>query len=242
MTDHQSSQPQPANALQSTDAGRLSTTAFVIYVAVFFVVWSLRATVFIHIDESIESAIWKNVYSNSIKFIVWVAPVFILLGVLRMRPLTYLKLTTPVNKRGLIFGAIVTVAWLCLVVLGESIISHRSPGAMLTARLSGWPSILLGVFFSPIWEEILFRGFFLNRLNQSLGFWKANLFAALLFMLAHWPYWVSKSGFSGQVIKDSINVFLLGSLFGWLMKKTNSLWPAIGAHVANNFLSGLIHA
>jgi membrane protease YdiL (CAAX protease family) len=241
MTDHRSSQPHPTNALQSPDAGRLSTTAFGIYVAVFFLIWSLRATVFIHIDESIGSEIWKNVYSNSIKFIVWAAPVFILLGVLRLRPLTYLKLTTPVNMRGLVVGAIATVAWFCLVVLGESIISHRSPGSMLTARLSGWPSILLAVFFSPIWEEILFRGFFLNRLNESLGFWKANLIASLLFMFAHWPYWVSKFGFPAHVIKDSINVFLLGSLFGWLMKKTNSLWPAIGAHVANNFLSGLIH-
>jgi len=27
-----------------------------------------------------------------------------------------------------------------------------------------------------------------------------------------------------------------------LTKKSNSLWPAIGAHIANNFLSGLIHA
>ena len=61
-------------------------------------------------------------------------------------------------------------------------------------------------------------------------------------MLSHWPYWVSKFGFSGRVIRDSVNVFLLGCLFGWLMKKTNSLWPAIGAHIANNFLSGLIHA
>jgi hypothetical protein len=26
------------------------------------------------------------------------------------------------------------------------------------------------------------------------------------------------------------------------MKKTNSLWPAIGAYIANNFISGLIHA
>ena len=48
-------------------------------------------------------------------------------------------------------------------------------------------------------------------------------------------------GFSGAVIKDMANVFLLGCLFGWVMKKTNSLWPAIGAHIANNFLSGLIH-
>lgn len=242
MTDHRSSQPQLSNALQSPGAGGLSTRAFVIYVAMFFVVWSVRATLFIHIDQSIESAVWKNVYSNAIKFIVWVAPVFIAVGVLRLRPLTYVKLTTPVNKRGLIVGAIVTVAWLCLVVLGESIISHRSPGAMLAARSSQWAGILAAVFFSPIWEEILFRGVFLNRLNESLGFWRSNLIASILFMLSHWPYWITKFGFSGQVIKDSVNVFLLGSLFGWLMKKGNSLWPAIGAHVANNFLSGLIHA
>lgn len=212
------------------------------YVLTFFVVWSLRATVFIRIDEGIDSSVWKGVYSNSIKFIVWVAPVFITLGVLRLKPLTYLKLTTPMNKRGMLIGAIVTLLGLSLVVLGESIIQHKSIAELLTARSCEWLGILAGVFVSPIWEEILFRGFFLNRLNQSLGFWKSNTISALLFMLAHWPYWVSKFGFSGQVIRDSVNVFLLGCLFGWLMKKTNSLWPAIGAHIANNFLSGLIHA
>lgn len=221
---------------------RGSLTNLAIYVALFFVVWSLRAIVFIRVDESIESAVWKIVYSNVVKFIIWVVPVFITLGVSRLRPFTYLKLTTPVNKRGLLVGAVVTVVWFSLVVLGEALLSGRNAGAMLAARSSQWPSILGGVFFSPISEEILFRGFFLNRLSESHSFWKANLIAALLFMLAHWPYWLSKNGFSARVIKDSVNVFLLGCLFGWLMKKTNSLWPAIGAHIANNFLSGLIHA
>lgn len=236
------SEPQSENRSQSPAPAGLSIRGFAIYLALFFLVWSLRATVFIHIDESIESAVWKNAYSNLIKFMVWVLPVFITLGVLRLQPLTYLKLTTPVNKRGLLLGAIVTLVWFCLIVLGESLISHRSVGAMLATRSSKWPGILASVFFSPICEEILFRGFFLNRLNESLGFWKSNIASGLLFMLAHWPYWVSKFGFSGQVIKDSVNVFLLGCLFGWLMKRTNSLWPAIGAHISNNFLSGLIHA
>lgn len=212
-----------------------------IYIALFLLVWSLRATVFIHIDESIESAVWKNVYSNAVKFIIWVVPVFIILKVCGLPPLKYTKLTTRVNKRGLIVGAIVVVVWLSLVVLGEAALSHRNAGAMLLQRSSEWLSILIGAFFSPIWEEILFRGFFLNRLNESISFWKSNVISALLFMLVHWPYWVSKNGFSPRVIKDSINVFLLGCLFGWLMKKSNSLWPAIGAHIANNFLSGLIH-
>ncbi|MEK6408138.1 MAG: CPBP family intramembrane glutamic endopeptidase [Acidobacteriota bacterium] len=230
------------NTTSSAVHHRARIAPLAIYIAVFFLVWSLRATVFIGIDENIESAIWKNVYSNAVKFVVWVLPVFITLRVWRLRPLTYLKLTTPVNKRGLLAGAIVVVTWFSLVVLAEAVLSGRNAGAMLFQRLPEWFSILTGVFFSPIWEEILFRGFFLNQLNETFSFWKSNLISAGLFMLVHVPYWVSKNGFSGRVMRDLANVFLLGCLFGWLMKKTNSLWPAIGAHIANNFLSGLIHA
>ena len=220
----------------------LSLKSFALYVAVFFIVWSLRATVFIRFDEGIESSIWKNVYSNAVKFVIWVVPVFVTLSLLRQRPFKYLKLTTLVDKRGLIISAIVVVVWLSLVVIGESLISGKSLGSLLLNKSPAWLSILAGFFSSPIWEEILFRGFFLNRLNETLSFWRANVISAFLFMLAHVPYWVSKNGISGPVIKDMANVFLLGCLFGWVMKKTNSLWPAIGAHIANNFLSGLIHA
>jgi hypothetical protein len=239
---NQTSSQRPGEHPQSPQAGRLTTRAFTLYVVSFFLVWSLRATVLIPIDEGIQSAGWRTVYSSSIKFLVWVAPVFIALTVLRLRPFRYLKLTTPINGRGVMIGAVVALGWFFLVVIGESIIQNRTIAEMLTARSSEWLGILAGVFFSPICEEILFRGFVLNRLNESLSFWKSNLFASLLFMLTHWPYWVSKFGFSGQVIKDSVNIFLLGCLFGWLMKKANSLLPAIGAHIANNFLSGLIHA
>jgi CAAX protease family protein len=231
--------------LMADDAGaprRISLTSLAIYIALFFLIWSLRAIVFIGIDEGIESPVWQNVYSNAVKFMIWVVPVFIALRVSRLRPLTYLKLTTPLDKKGLMIGTVVTLAWFGLVVLGESLIQQRNPGALLTAKSAQWLGILAGVFVSPIWEEILCRGFFLNCLNESMGFWKANVVAGLLFMGAHWPYWISKSGFTPEMIKNSVNVFLLGCLFGWLMKKTNSLWPAIGAHIANNFLSGLIHS
>lgn len=218
-----------------------STKSFVIYIAVFLVVWALRATVFIHIDESITSNVWRNLYSNAVKFTFWVLPVFITLTVLRLKPLTYTKLTTPVDKRGLVISSIVVLVWLSLAVLGESFISGKSVAILLTQEAPAWLSILAGAFLSPIWEEIMFRGFVLNRLNETLSFWAANVLSAFLFMLTHVPYWVSKQGFSGPVIKDLTNVFVLGCLFGWVMKKTNSLWPAIGAHIANNFISGLIH-
>lgn len=238
MSGQTISQPNDARAVEPRS---LSTRAFVIYVAVFLIVWSLRATVFIAIDESIYPEVWRSVYSTAVKFIFWVVPVFILLAVLHLRPLKYLKLITPIDKRGLAIVAIVAAVWFSLTILGESMMTHRSPRAMFN-----WKSIsLLGTLFtilSPIWEEILFRGFFLNRLNESLSFWRSNVLQAALFMLVHAPYWVSKNGMSGPVIKDLANVFLLGCLFGWAMKKTNSLWPAIGIHIANNLISGLIHS
>lgn len=224
-----------------SNAKPLTTRAFVIYIATFFVAWSLRATVFIWVDEGITSGFGQNLYSNAVKFTLWVLPVFITLAALRMKPLTYTKLTTRVNSRGLIVSALVVFVWLSLVVVGESFIQGKSIGVLLSQKAPAWLGILAGVSLSPIWEEIVFRGFFLNRLNESLSFWQANLISAFLFMLAHAPYWISKNGLSGPVIKDMVNVFLLGCLFGWVMKKTNSLWPAIGAHIANNFLSGLIH-
>jgi len=235
-------QAEPTASPPATSSGnQLSTKTFVIYIAVFFLMWSLRATVFIRIDESIASPVGKNLYSNAVKFTLWVLPVFITLAALRMKPLKYLKLTTRVNKRCVLVSALVVLVWMSLVVVGESLIQGKSIGVLLSQKAPAWPGILAGAFLSPIWEEILFRGFFLNRLNESLSFWKANLISAFLFMLAHVPYWVSKNGISGPVIKDMANVFLLGCLFGWVMKKTNSLWPAIGAHIANNFVSGLIH-
>ena len=65
--------------------------ALAIYIGVFFLVWSLRAIVFIGIDEGIESAAWKNVYSNAVKFTIWVVPVFITLRAWRQQPLIYTR-------------------------------------------------------------------------------------------------------------------------------------------------------
>lgn len=241
ISQDQTHTPPVVTELQTTGARSLPFKVFWIYVVAFLAVWSVRALVLIRIDESIQSPLGKNVFSNTVKFVIWVLPVFIILVICRLRPFEYLKLSTPINKRGFFLSMVVIVVWLTLVIIGESIISGKSVGAMLSQKSADWLSILLGVAVSPISEEILFRGFFLNRLNESLSFWVANSISSLLFMAVHMPYWVSRNGFSPEVTKNLVNVFLLGCLFGWIMKKTNSLWPAIGAHIANNFLSSLIH-
>ncbi len=45
-----------------------SPRAFILFLVLFFVVWSLRATIFYFIDEGIQTPFLKSVYSNAIKF------------------------------------------------------------------------------------------------------------------------------------------------------------------------------
>ncbi|HSQ19498.1 MAG TPA: hypothetical protein VLR92_03905, partial [Blastocatellia bacterium] len=85
MIHQTTSQLTEATPLRPEQRGP-SLKSFALYVLVFFIIWSLRATVFISVDEAIESSVWKNVYSNAIKFIIWVVPVFVTLVLLRQRP------------------------------------------------------------------------------------------------------------------------------------------------------------
>ncbi len=89
-----------SKVIQRPDYGSVPANVFVIYLILFFVIWTLRATVLIRIDDSIESPLWKNLFSNAVKFTIWVVPVLITLSIRRVRPMTYLKLNTPVAKRG----------------------------------------------------------------------------------------------------------------------------------------------
>ena len=45
-----------------------------LFLAMFFVVWALRATLFFAVDESIASPMARAAYSNLLKLILWVLP------------------------------------------------------------------------------------------------------------------------------------------------------------------------
>ena len=53
---------------------RRATLQLSLFLAVFFVVWTLRATLFFAVDESIASPIARAAYSNLLKLILWVLP------------------------------------------------------------------------------------------------------------------------------------------------------------------------
>lgn len=89
--------------------------------------------------------------------------------------------------------------------------------------------ILLAVTIAaPLGEELFFRGFFQRGLALNRGAPRAIVVSAFVFSAFH----LDVVGLTAR--------FELGVLFGILAWRSGSLWPAIGAHAANNFVSSML--
>ena len=99
-----------------------------------------------------------------------------------------------------------------------------------------WPVLILAFTLAPLGEEMFFRGFIFRkmsgwlgaRLNGALPWIIGALFSSLLFSLMHASY--------GSVAELAV-AFAVGLVLCVGVKKTNSLVPAVLAHVAFNFVS-----
>lgn len=95
-------------------------------------------------------------------------------------------------------------------------------------------TVFVGV---AIAEELLFRGFFFQRLIESFGKWPAQLIIAGLFLLTH----INNPGMIGMTkIMASLNIFIASIMFGVAFIKTNSLAMPLGLHFMANFMQGTI--
>lgn len=81
------------------------------------------------------------------------------------------------------------------------------------------------VIITPIYEELLFRGFMFQGIAKAYGFLPAAIVVNGMFGLAH-----------GQ-LNVAIDTFVLGVVASYLVWKTKSLWPAIILHGAKNLLA-----
>ena len=95
-------------------------------------------------------------------------------------------------------------------------------------------AIILAAFM----DEVIFRGILLQKLTKVMIFRNANVLSSLIFVFIHFPKWFSLGYFSHYTVIGSINfIFCFGLLMGYILKKSNSLWPCIFIHLTNNFIS-----
>ncbi len=85
-------------------------------------------------------------------------------------------------------------------------------------------NIVATAIFPAIFEEMVFRGYILGALRPH-GDKLAVIISALLFGLIH-----------GNILQVPFAA-ILGMVLGWLVVQTNSIWPAVALHGANNLFS-----
>ncbi len=141
-----------------------------------------------------------------------------------------LSLSVDKKKAGRLFRPVL------LLVLGTRLIFDNSLVLFLSRfEPAGWLKEAVGEMFEfpllgmlvlfisgPVFEEIIFRGFFLKQLLPRYGPAVAIACSALLFGIMHFN------------LHQAVNAFVLGIVFGIIYYKTGSLLLSIAAHMANN--------
>ena len=213
-----------------------------LFLAVFFVVWSLRATVFYALDASIASPVSRAAYAGALKVLLWVLPAAAFARVLRQAaPAKYLGLSVWPGRTGWLICLTVTGAFLLIVSFAEVAAGGKS---FSMAGVSALPPGLwiLQVALTPLLEELLFRGLILKELLALLPTYRAIALNALLFAGAHAPYWLSHRGMTLAVLQDLGGVFAFSVVACWVFARTKSIWPPTVAHIANNLVAAMLVA
>lgn len=105
-----------------------------------------------------------------------------------------------------------------------------------------WIITLPALIFSPLGEEIYFRGFLQESLATKLSYRNSMILESLFFGLIHLFHHgiIHQNGnYDMLPVSGALWVVLMSGTafsFAWLRKTSGSLYPAIMAHVAFNFV------
>jgi membrane protease YdiL (CAAX protease family) len=108
--------------------------------------------------------------------------------------------------------------------------------------------LILGNVVNSFMEEGLFRGVMLTHFLQRWRFGAANLLQAALFAAWHlvWPlkaYLNGESSAAGAAAQAGLlllGTFVAGLVYGYLFRRTDSLWAPWIAHFVNNTILNLV--
>jgi len=99
---------------------------------------------------------------------------------------------------------------------------------------------LMNLFLSPLWEEVIWRGTFLNKLDPTMGPLRALIFSSFAWLLWHAGYflYLHSEGIDATLLVLLIPViFCSGIIFGVIFESTKphaSVWPSVVLHASFN--------
>jgi membrane protease YdiL (CAAX protease family) len=208
-----------------------SRLLFVSYLILFHATWTVWVLVgYPHVRALGEETLAYALINLAVRGLIMVLPVFLYLRYVDgVKPIVSLKLTQH-WQRGLLVALVFSVLNL-LLTLTQRGLPH------LHATAFTWNSVLSTSLLVGFVEEIPYRGFIFQRLNEWFSFPVASLISSLLFLLIHLPGWLSLHLFRTQV---AIFVFIFGVVMTVLLRYARSLWAPIVSHSLNDFFSAVL--
>jgi len=101
-------------------------------------------------------------------------------------------------------------------------------GASLITQF--WIVTLPAMIFSPLAEEFLYRGFILTAFSMRWGCRTAMAIQASAFALVHLAHY-GLNPFQPALISIWLpSMFITALVFGWIVQKSRSVWPAVVSH------------
>lgn len=205
---------------------------FISYI-ILITIWSVRIYIINDIWQP-DLDLWsKAILNGSVKSIIWI-----------MFAVFYLKrynneLCMPSNQ---LFDIKINWKYFFIVLLPFLAVQFGS----MFFKYGGFhigesfhPSKLIGQFLIVgILEELVFRGWFFNALASLVNDTKANIIQSLLFMGIHFPSYIDHGLFTfPRILSISVFLFAMGMIFGWVFRKSKSLWPPIILHMIWDLLA-----
>ena len=132
---------------------------------------------------------------------------------------------------GLVCGVVFLAAALLLQLFWEGRSVQYNSGVHEGKALAAIFLFLAGVLN----EELIFRGYCLQHLVARIGFWKANLLFAWLFMMWHWLSWNAWGNMT--VMLFSVTTAFGHFLFATALYRKGTLFFPIGIHLGINWAS-----
>lgn len=170
----------------------------------------------------------------------WFNPTFLVLGlfvVMNIATAKILKLKTELQSFwsirkiyflpiGIAAGAMIAISPLLAGLLtGATSISHLKPATDFTL------TAVVVTLAIVAWEELWFRGVFLNYCNRNLSAVSISIAIGLLFMLIH------LMNPEIDLLKTGPTLFFAGALLTIVYFYYRTIWLPIGIHFGNNYLT-----
>jgi membrane protease YdiL (CAAX protease family) len=130
------------------------------------------------------------------------------------------------RKLGLIAGIIG-----CAAFVGISVLQAIGSGLRWATVAAALPWILIFILSNALMEELWFRALFLKKLEPLVGAKTTLIITSLVFAGVH-----ISSTYVIDILMFMVALMALALLWGWLMRKSNSIWGPVLIHAAGDVL------